>query len=289
MMMLEPQQRNTNPFTIMVNNTTIHKWQRLEQKQLDKQFISEICRGCSCSPFEAQAILETVNKVYGAFFDNSGTIQPGQIQLTVVSMEARIGHALSEAPMVTVTLTLNDDAHDLGIRHEKGVTALRQHRLQRVCQEAIQQGGLLTVEDLANRLFNCGERTICRDIKDLKSKGIALPLRSTIKDMGRSLSHRRDIVRQWLLGKEYSQIAQYTHHSVQSVANYVEKFKRVVSLSGENFDVFTIAFLVRLSSSLVKEYQELFQSLDIVQHRRDELASLAKDLSKKTKPLSPKN
>jgi hypothetical protein len=285
----QQQQRNSNPSSNMVNNTTIHKWQRLEQKQLDKQFISEICSGCSCSPFEAQSILDTVNKVYGAFFDNSGTIQPGQIQLTVVSMEARISQSLSEAPMVTVTLTLNDDAHDLGIRHQQGVAALRQHRLQRVCREAVQQGGLLTVEDLANRLFNCGERTICRDIKDLKDRGIALPLRSTVKDMGRSISHRRDIVRQWLLGKEYSQIAQYTHHSVQSVANYVEKFKRVISLSGENFDPFTIAFLVRLSSSLVKEYQELFQSLDIVQHRKEELANLAKDLSKKTKPRNPKN
>jgi hypothetical protein len=279
--------------TLMLNNTAPQKWQRLKAKQLDQQFISEICTGCCCSPFEAQAILETVNKVYGAFFDNSATIQQGQIQLSIISSEARINTRLAEAALVTVTLTLNDDSEDLDIRQKQGIIALRQHRLQRICIEAVQQGGLLTVEDLANRLLNCGERTLCRDIKELKAKGIILPLRSTLKDMGRSISHRSDIVRHWLLGKEYTQIGRDTHHSVQSVYNYVDKFKRVVSLAHEEFDIFTIAFLVRISSQLVEEYLNFFNSFDIVPHRKQELINLANNTSnaslskpKKTIPLN---
>lgn len=265
--------------SIMLNNTAPQKWQRLKAKQLDQQFISEICRGCRCSPFEAQAILETVNKVYGTFFDNAATIQQGQIQLSIISSEARINTPLAEAPLVTVTLTLNDDSEDLDIRQKQGVIALRQHRLQRVCIEAVQQGGLLTVEDLANRLLNCGERTLCRDIKELKAKDIILPLRSTLKDMGRSISHRSDIVRHWLLGKEYTQIGRDTHHSVQSVYNYVEKFKRVIALSNEEFDTYTIAFLVRISSQLVEEYLNFFKSFDIVPHRKQELLNLVNNTS----------
>ena len=260
----------------MLNNTAPQKWQRLRAKQLDQQFVSKICDGCNCSPFEASAILETVNLVYGAFFDNSTTIQPGQIQLTVVSCEARISACLAEAPMTTVTLTLTDDAADLDIRQKQGIVALRQFRLQRVCTEAVQQGGLLTVEDLANRLLNCGERTLCRDIKDLKTRGIVLPLRSSVKDMGRTLSHRADIVRQWLLGKEYTQIGRDTFHSVAAVHNYVEKFKRVVALHLAGFDPLDIAFLVRISSNLVNQYIEFYQTLAIVAHRKEELESLSK-------------
>jgi hypothetical protein len=285
--MLLQRHNGFNSSIVMINNSSILKWQRLEQKQLDKQFLSQIQTGCSCSQFEAQAILNTVNRVYGAFIDNANTMQPGQIKLTVISSEARISQPLSEAPMITVTLTLSNDEEDVPIRRDHGTVALRQHRMQRVCREAIQQGGLLTVEDIANRLFNCGERTLSRDILDLKKKGITLPMRSTVKDMGRSLSHRKDIVKQWLLGKEYSQIAQLTHHSVPAIVNYVEKFKRVVSLTGENFDIFTIGFLVKISSSLVTEYQELFQSLDIVQHRKDELESLIKDVEKKLNSQNP--
>jgi Protein of unknown function (DUF1670) len=260
----------------MINNSAPKKWQRLEQKNLDKQFVFDICAGCSCSPFEAQAILETVNRVYGQFFDNSSTLQPGQIQMSVISTAARVSHALSKAPMVIVTLTLNDDTVDLGIRKSEGVVGLRQHKLERICTEAVQQGGLLTVEDLANRLFNCGERTICRDIKDLKDKGIILPLRSTIKDMGRSLSHRSLIIKHWLLGKEYSYIARETCHSVKAISNYVEKFKRVVTLNSESFDNYTIAFLVRISPNLVQEYLDIFKNLDIVPFRKEELAQLSK-------------
>jgi DNA-binding CsgD family transcriptional regulator len=267
----------------MVNNSSLRKWHRLQQKQLGQQFIHQVCDGCRCSPFEAQAILQTVYSVFSPFFDNAASLKPGQIQLPVISIEGRQSQSLAEAPLVTVTLTLSNDAEDLPIRERHGVVGLRRHRLQRICREALQQDGLLTVEDLANRIFNCGERTVCRDIQALKKQGITLPLRSTVKDMGRTLSHRCDIVRLWLLGKEYSQIARDSFHSVPSVQNYVGKFKRVVALTLEGFDAFTIAFLVRISSSLVKHYQELYQTLDIVPHRKEELSNM----SKKTILLNP--
>jgi hypothetical protein len=98
--------------------------------------------------------------------------------------------SLKNAEMVTVTLTLDAGTEDLEIKKESGVVGLRMHRLQRICQEALIQGGVLTIEDIANRIFNCGERTLIRDIQALKKQGIVLPLRSTIKDIGRTLSHR---------------------------------------------------------------------------------------------------
>ncbi|MBU1299071.1 MAG: DUF1670 domain-containing protein [Bacteroidetes bacterium] len=50
--------------------------------------------------------------------------------------------------MVTVLLTLDAGEEDLRLKEQKGVAALRQHRIERLCHEAYQQGGLLTVEDL---------------------------------------------------------------------------------------------------------------------------------------------
>ncbi|RPJ40895.1 MAG: hypothetical protein EHM27_07190, partial [Deltaproteobacteria bacterium] len=43
--------------TIMINNTSLQKWSRLAQKQLDRQFVNEIRTGLQCSPFESSAIL----------------------------------------------------------------------------------------------------------------------------------------------------------------------------------------------------------------------------------------
>ena len=261
---------------IMINNTSLQKWNRLAQKQLDQQFLNEIISGLQCSPFEANAVLDTVYKVYAPYFETSGTLKPGQILLPVVAVETASNTPLSESKQVTVVLTLDAGDEDLQIREKQGVSGLRRHRIQRMSHEAFQQGGLLTVEDLAYRVLNCGPRTLSRDLRVLKTNHIVLPLRSIIKDMGRAISHRTLIVHQWLQGKEYSQISQNTFHSVLSVKNYISKFKRVIALTQEGFDIHGISFLVKISVPLAEQYYTLYQTASVAPHRRRELESFLK-------------
>ena len=260
----------------MINNSSLQKWDRLKQKQLDTQFVNCLIQGMNCSQFEAKAILNAVYETYQPFFDNSGAMKPGQVLFELVSIENGAQKKLSECKMVSVVLTLDAGEEDLQIKEHQGVQGLRRHRLERIVNEAFQQGGLLTVEDIANRLLNCGERTLCRDIKSFKDQGIVLPLRSTISDMGKSVTHRALIVKQWLSGKEYTEIARSTHHSIDAVANYVDKFKRVVCLAKNNYEIKTIAFLVKLSPSLTEEYYKLLQTNEAVPHRREEMDDLIK-------------
>jgi hypothetical protein len=267
----------------MINNTSLQKWNRLAQKQLDQQFSNEIINGMQCSPFEANAILETVYKVYAPYFETSGTIKPGQLLFPVVSIETSSNTALSESKQTTVILTLDAGQDDLLVRQQKGIAGLRRHRMQRIAEEAFQQGGLITVEDLATRLLNCGERTLSRDLNALRKQNIILPLRSTIKDMGRAISHRCLIVQAWLEGREYFEISKKTFHSVASVKNYISKFKRVIALSNEGFDIHAISFLVKLSAQLVEQYYKLYQSVTVAPHRRQELETFLK----KNDPSNP--
>jgi hypothetical protein len=260
----------------MLNNSTIARWDRLNSKQLDNQFQNEIIKGLNCSPFEARAILDVVHNVYGDYFNLSPSLQPGQIQFVITGVENGPSKSLKSAQMVTVTLTLDAGAEDLEVKRESGVVGLRLHRLQRICQEALVQGGVLTIEDIANRIFNCGERTLVRDIKSLKKQGIVLPLRSTIKDIGRTLSHRVIIVEKWLKGMEYTYIAKSTNHSPSAVSNYIRRFKQVVTLATENYDVHSIAFMAHISKPLAEEYIKLWHHAEIVQTRRDELLGTLK-------------
>jgi hypothetical protein len=260
----------------MVNNSSIGKWERLNQKQQDVQFINRLLSGLNCSPFEAKAILNCVYEVYQPYFDNSSSMKPGQILFEVVSIENSAKERLSDCRMSTVILTLDAGTADLQVRQKEGVIGLRRHRLQRIAVEAFQQGGLLTVEDIANRLLNCGERTVVRDLKVLKDADVSLPLRSTIRDMGRAISHRELIVKYWLLGMEFSEIARKTNHSIEAIANYVEKFKRVICLAKDHHEISTIAFLVKISMPLAQQYYDLYQTLSIVPHRENELNELIK-------------
>jgi hypothetical protein len=263
-------------FYVMINNSSLAKWDRLNSKQLDSQFQNDIIQGLNCSPFEARAILDSVHKVYSDYFNLMPTLNPGQIQFVITGVENGPSKSLKNADMVNVTLTLDAGNEDIEVKKEHGVIGLRLHRLQRICQEALVQGGVLTIEDIANRIFNCGERTLVRDIKALKQHGIVLPLRSTIKDMGRTLSHRVLIVEKWLQGMEYLHIAKSTNHSPSAVSNYVRRFKQVVTLAIENYDVHSIAFMAHISRPLAEEYIKLWHHAQIIQPRRDELLGTLK-------------
>ena len=258
----------------MINNSSLQKWDRLNIKNLDSQFANEIVKGLNCSPFEAEAVLDCMHEVYDDYFTKSESLLPGQMKMTVLSVDNSPSTKLEDAEMLTVTITLHDDVKDLEVRKNGDVIAARQHKLARICNEVFMQGGLLTVEDLANRIFICGERTIVRDLKHFRDKGIVLPLRSTIKDMGRSLSHRKLIVEKWLNGDEFTEIQRKTNHSIDAINNYIKKFKQVVALSLENYDINTIAFLIKISSNLVETYLELWNDLKSVPHRKEEIETL---------------
>jgi hypothetical protein len=263
---------------LLINNTSLQRWDRISAKSIDTQFKTAMQRGLNCSPFEAEIMVEKVHELYGPLFDNSTTVQPGQIQLMVVDASVPPGVPLSQAAQKLATLTLLDKEEDNQIQQRQSIPALRQHRLMRVAEEAFQQGGLLTLEDLA-LLFNCGLRTLVGDLAALRQQNLVPPLRSTVKDIGRAVTHRRLIVSLWLEGKEYSDIAVHSHHSVSSVANYVEKFKRCAALLQHGFDLTTTAFLIRLSTPLVEQFRQLHQTAKPAVHRQQELLGFLKKSS----------
>ncbi len=267
----------------MINNTSLQRWQRATARQLDAQFMNVIIDGINCSPFEAAAIRDAVHTVYRPLMETTDAIKPGQLRLSVVAAGVAPNIPLAQAEQCLVTITLDAGEADRVVRHQGGVIALRRFRFVRICDEAFQQGGLFTLEAIAD-LFNCAVRTLVDDLAAVRAAGITPPLRSTVKDMGRAITHRRLIVEKWLAGAEYTDIARATYHSVGSVANYVEKYKRVAALLQTDFDLDTIAVIARLSPALVRAFQQLVTDAQPVPHRQEELDALAK---KKTASLPP--
>jgi len=203
----------------MESNQEREKVERLMSKELDEVFKKEAMAGLRSSPFEAEALVKLVKNII---------------------------------------ITVDNGTEDLEIRLQRGSDALRRHRLQRVCDEALSQGALFTVEDLSYRIFNVGYATVVRDVKLLREQGIEVPLRSNQRDIGRSISHKAMIVRLWLKGMEYSAIERRSKHSVVAINRYINLFKRIIALSERGFDEPSIAFLTKTSLQLVREYQKLY-------------------------------
>ncbi len=154
-------------------------------------------------------------------------------------------------------LSVIDVEKDREVLREQGAVALRRSKLMRVAEEAREQGGVLTQEDLGV-LLACDERTIRRDIKALRLLGIHVPTRGYVQDIGPTLSHKGLAIRHWLQGKEPVAIARAINHSLTAVERYLEDFKRVSFLVMKGMDEVAIARAANMSPALVKTYQGMY-------------------------------
>jgi hypothetical protein len=236
---------------------------RLAAKDLDHQFRHRIEAGMGCSPFISEAIVKAVHDVYLPVVDSPLNLKAGQMLFQCLTQRNRSNTRIADAEQLAVVLTIDGGKHDQDIRKRKGVDGLRRYRLCRICNEAYNQGGLLTVEDIAYRLLNVGERTIVRDLFLIRREGDNPPLRSTIKDMGRTISHKATLIKSWLKGDELSDLNRKYNHSFSAIESYLNTFKRVVFLSHEGYPVERIAYLQKISSTLAQTY------LDLWQHNKD--------------------
>jgi hypothetical protein len=245
---------------------------RLDAKTLDNLFRRRIEQGANCAPFVSQAILNTVKEIYPLDSDDADRqLGLGQIKLLVVAATEPAGKPLDQCQKVTVCLTLDAAREDYQIRLAHGVEGLRRARILRLTAEARDQGGLLSYEDLAFRLFNCGVRT---DVQALRRRGVEVPTRGQQRDIGPGQTHRVQAVRLYLQGLEANEIARRLYHALSSIENYITTFARVVILIDRGYTDDEIAFVIRRSSPLVAAYRKLhgeFRDKPAAQRRLQEI------------------
>jgi DNA-binding CsgD family transcriptional regulator len=143
--------------------------------------------------------------------------------------------------------------------------------------EAVDQGGVLTQEDLS-RFLQTGVRTIRRDVASLRAGGDWVPTRGTVKAIGRGQSHKAKIVEMYLQGMTYTEIVRRARHSPSAIKRYVESFGRVVVLwergvkgTGE------IGYILGVSERLAGEYLSLRRRYDR-QEYRDRLEEIVRQV-----------
>jgi hypothetical protein len=221
------------------------------------------------SPREAREVVNTAREMLG--LDRPGdTVRAGQVRLVVASLKSPFGPPLSETDRVEVTLTVDGGAEDGTVQAGQGRVGVRQGRILRVLEEALEQGGVLTEEDLA-RVLHVSRRTIERDVQVLRGEGHPIQTRGYIKGVGRGQSHKVRIIELWLDREGYDKIARWVHHSPQSIKRYISTFLRVVALHRQGMAREEIAFLVGASQRLVGDYVAVYEQVQEQPHRLEKL------------------
>lgn len=243
----------------LTTNSYEDQQRRLNVKSIGQQMQNLAVEGAGLSPWEAKVLVDMIEDVYFMELDHK-KLKSGVVKYQCVSSEEGPGKALKMCKMVSVYLTLHDDDDfgDFSSTNNKDRSIERRQRcLARITEEAKEQGGFLTQEDLAELLW-CDPRTIRRDCQALKKRGIILPTRGQQKDIGPGVTHRAVAVRLWLEGKEPVEIAQHIKHSIKAVENYLQKFKRVAYLRRKGFSEYEIAMTVGISVSASRTFIDLY-------------------------------
>ena len=125
----------------------------------------------------------------------------------------------------------------------------------RFCQQAYQQGGLLSNCDLAE-LLNTGDSDIARVLtRHERLTNTVVPRRATLHDVGTGLTHKRIICwKRYAEGKEPHLVARETYHSLEAVDRYLGQYDRVRHCRLEGLTPEQTAHALGCGLPLVREY-----------------------------------
>jgi hypothetical protein len=139
-------------------------------------------------------------------------------------------------------------------------------RAIRLCQQAHQQGGLLSNCDLAE-LLNTNDGRIAQVLAEHERlTNTVVPRRATLHDVGTGLTHKRIICwKRYAEGKEPHVVARETYHSLEAVDRYLGQYDRVRHCRLQGLTPEQTAHALGCGLPLVNEYLAID---DLLEKRR---------------------
>jgi len=219
------------------------------------------------SPVCCRALVRRLEEFLDAHVDgHPGSREPGQISYPAVALGERAGKPVRYCRTVPVTLTWLHPG-DAAAMHGSGSPVLRQLRLSRLCSEAYRQGAVLSHEDLS-LLLGVELSTVRRLARACADDGEQPQTRGLVEDIGRTTSHKEQVLRLYFRGLLPARIAARTGHSLGSVERYLSDFARVAELTvRRGLPLAATVRITGMSPSLVRRYAELLGEFDRPEHR----------------------
>jgi hypothetical protein len=131
-------------------------------------------------------------------------------------------------------------------------------RMIRLCQEAHQQGSLLSGVDLSLLLGIDDAKVASMLAAYERENDQVVPRRATLHDMGSGVTHKRIICRKrYLEGKDPHQVGRETYHTLEAVDRYLGQYDRVRHCRSEGLTPQETAHILACGERLVHQYLEI--------------------------------
>jgi hypothetical protein len=245
---------------------------RREIKSSEGEFIWELKNSYELSPKLSEQILITAKESLLREYQ----LKEGQIEVTVIGIEERSGKLIEKVEKKKIRLTIDNGKEDIEVIKEYGRIGYRETKIQRITGEAIEQGGVLSQEDISKYL-SVSLRTVKRDISRIKQRGIEVVTRGYLHNIGRGQTHKVKIIGMYLDGKTYSEIKLTARHSTGAIKRYIESFTKVLMAQSKGiYERKEISAVTGIGEGLVKQYLELIRESKKDKTRSENLKELIK-------------
>ncbi|MCL7414271.1 MAG: DUF1670 domain-containing protein [ANME-2 cluster archaeon] len=202
-----------------------------------------------------ELIVNDLIKIVGEHQLPLSRVKKGQILWQAVAKDetSSYGKSMSDTRTIPVILTLVSD-EEINMRiNGSSITQIRKNVTERIMKEADEQRGTLSQPDIA-LLLAISRASVGKYIQDIQNeKGISLPYRGTIHDLGRAITHKKMIIGHFLRNVQTPDISQITGHTEEACDRYIKAYKKVRTLYG-SMNHNEISRTLDMSESLVKEY-----------------------------------
>jgi hypothetical protein len=189
-------------------------------------------------------------------------IKPGQLLWIAVDKNTRADSCKVRYKPVVLTLVTPDEIGTLE-QGNQSLPDLTSTTIARICKESFEQGALLSMRDIGLILKrSCGHVSNLRKEYE-KEHTVLLPTPAVMRDMGSGVTHKAIILRKILLEKkDMAAVRNETLHTQQAIDRYLKDYRRVELLLNEDKDIFYIAQITQMSLYLIKQYQNIYHSIN---------------------------
>lgn len=188
-------------------------------------------------------------------------LKPGQMLWVAVDRHTRADS--KKVRYKPVVLTLADQKEIRTLRHtNKSLPNLAPSAIARMCNEAYEQGTLLSMRDIALILKRSGSNVSNLVAAYEKEHKCELPTSATLQDMGSRTTHKAMIIRKLLIEKkDMAKVRNETKHCQRAIDRYLKAYRRVEMLLDEKKDIAYISQITLLSPFLIEQYRLLYYEI----------------------------
>jgi len=215
-----------------------------------------------------QVIVNKIQELVEQFYPPNTHMRMGQVMWPAVDENetAAYGKSMEKTRLKPVFVDMIAPEDIEAVLDGQKAKAIRQRAAVRLFNQAKQQGAVLTGVDVAT-MMRLSPTTISIYVRQWeKENQDSVPRRGTIHDMGRSITHKKQICYKVIVqGKSIETTAQETGHSPEAITRYIQDYKRILACLHQGLTPKDTAFVAKVSQSLVYEYINLIHEnqLDI--------------------------